>query len=281
MASALAKAGAVGVGLLIVFGLPGAVLAYHQVPEGHIGVEKSWGEVTGQTHEPGANWRTPIAESIQNVEVRPRTYNDTVDVTTLNGTTFNVEYVVRYRVSSNRAAEFVRQWKTVEQAERRLIDPTVSDRLRREGAGIESSEVYTKSGRDRLTKAARKILETEFDGEAMVLESVQITNVGIPSQYQDALNSKEIAKQQVQKEQYNVKAEKQRARQEIVQAQADANATRIRANAIENNTIILKERYIDALSEGSVFVVPEGADTPIIMDSSTMNTTRNQTATDP
>lgn len=266
------KAILVGLAVFAVIGLILVGVAYQEVPEGHEGVLKEWDAVTGETYEPGANWIVPIAESVEFVEIRPRTFNGTVDVTTLNGTTFDVEYVIRYRVSEEQAAGFVQQWSDVEQVERRMIEPSVEDRLRRQGADIESSIIFQKAGRDRLSSAAIEILENEFSDEALVLESVQIVNVEIPQEYQEALNEKEIAKQQIQQEQYNVDAEEQRARQKIVQAQADANATRIRAAAYRENPIILKAEYIEAIDgNGTVFVLPQNGTSPIILDSNNNN----------
>lgn len=274
----LAKAVTIGVLIIVVATLVAPFVSYKQVPEGHEGVVKNWGAVSGHQYDPGPHWTMPIKQSVQDVEVRPRTFNGTVDVTTLNGTTFDVEYVIRYRVERDQAAAFVKQWNNIEQAEQRMIEPSTEDRLRREGASIQSSIIYQKEGRDQLSDAATEVLEQEFNDEALVLESVQIVNVGIPSDYQDALNKKEIAKQEVQQERYNVEAEQQKKRQQIIEAEADAEAIRIRAQAYEQHPIILEAEYVEALQDGSVFVVPQGGNTPIIIDSEQMNTTTNSTA---
>ena len=71
------KAGAVGFAILLVFSMVGVALAYEQVPEGHEGVTKTWGAVNGETLESGAHFKTPIAQNVQPVEIRPRTYTMT------------------------------------------------------------------------------------------------------------------------------------------------------------------------------------------------------------
>jgi regulator of protease activity HflC (stomatin/prohibitin superfamily) len=62
------------VAVLLVVGLIGAGLAYNQVPEGHEGVVKEFGAVTGDTRDSGAHLVIPVVEQIQNIETRPRTY---------------------------------------------------------------------------------------------------------------------------------------------------------------------------------------------------------------
>lgn len=120
---ALDRALGVVLAVLLVFSLIGVGVAFHKVPEGHAGVEKSWGSVTGHIDQPGANWKMPVAESIQNVEVRPRTYTmsategegakndaDAITVKTVNGSTVGVDVTVRYRINDDEADEFVREW---------------------------------------------------------------------------------------------------------------------------------------------------------------------------
>jgi len=59
---------------ILALALVGGVMAYHQVPEGNAGVETEWGAVTGTIEEPGAMFKIPIMQGVQNVETRPRTY---------------------------------------------------------------------------------------------------------------------------------------------------------------------------------------------------------------
>lgn len=74
-------------------------LSYEQVSEGHAGVEKEFGAITGTQFDAGAHLNAPW-KSVQSVECRPRTYTmsdaegegqkdgrqDTVVVQSVNGT---------------------------------------------------------------------------------------------------------------------------------------------------------------------------------------------------
>lgn len=274
-----AKALAVGIGVLLVLGLIGGALAYRQVPEGHEGVTKEWGAVTGQTLDSGAHWKIPVMQSVQNVETRPRTYTmsntagegdrndaDAITVKTVNGSSVNVDVTVRYRINKSEADDFVAEWNNEEQMEQRLIRPTVRSDLRDEASDIQTSDVYTREGRERLAETARESLAEQFSGQPIVLEAVQVRNIDLPDSIDQRLDEKEQAKQQVQIEQERVKQEEQRAEQEIIQAEADAEAVNIRAEAYEENPVMLQVDYIEAMDDGSIFVVPEGSETPIIMD---------------
>lgn len=290
---------AIAIGALLVLSLFVGLLAYEQVGEGHVGVHKEWGAVTGTVISPGAHFITPIQDGVQHVEVRPRTYTmsdtekegkkgreDAVVVQTVNGTTVRVDVTVRYRVNASRADRFVEEWNTVAQLERRLIRPTVRSDLRDEAAAIPTTEIYTARGRERLADVATAALNREFGDEPVTLEAVQVREVDLPPEYDKALDEKEIAKQRVAKERYRVQQERQKKKQRIINAEGKAESIRVRAKAYRDNPIILRAEYIKALRDGSVFVVPDNGSTPVLIDaqargSASGNTTSNLPPTDP
>jgi len=253
---------------------------YHQVPEGHVGVQKSFGAVTGDELQPGAHIIVPVKDSVQDVEIRPRTYtmantqgegdraaqSDAVTVQTINGTTVDIDITVRYKVEEAEAAGFVTQWRTVGQAEERLIRPSVRSQLRDEAAGVQTSEIYTSEGRERLSEAAQVTLESAFEGEALVLQEVQVRDVDLPDSYDQALNDKEIAKQRVEEKQFEIQqAEADKERQEV-QAEADARVIEIRGEALRDNPVVLKQQYVQSIDDSDkVILATDDEGTPIIL----------------
>jgi len=278
------QAAVVGVVLLLIVGALGGIMAYEQVPEGHEGVEKDWGAVNGNTLQSGANWIIPVMQSVQNVEIRPRTYTmsatqgegqrtggDAISVKTADGTTVDVDVTVRYRINGDQSDEFVSEWNNERQMEQRLIRPTIRTVRRDEGSGLQTTgdgAIYTQEGREALRVTAEDALNDEFEGQPIILEAVQVRNINLPNSIDDTLEQKESAKQQVEVEQQKVEQEKQKKQQRIVQAQADAeevriaaeadaDATRIRGEALEKNPIVLEQQYIDALRNGETIYVGE------------------------
>lgn len=280
-----AKAGIVAIILVLLIGTIGIVLSYQQVPEGHEGVEKNWGAVNGNTLDSGANWIIPVMQSVQNVEIRPRTYTmtnekgegarkdaDAVTVKTVNGSSVDVSITVRYHIKAESADQFVSDWNNEQQMEKRLIRPTVKNNLQDEGSSLQTTgtgSIYTNSGREALRQTTEEALENEVDDQPIVIERVQIRSINLPEEIDNTLDQKEQAKQQVQVEKEKVKqarAEKERriveARAEAeevrIAAQADANATQIRGEALDEHPIVLEQQYIEALEDGETIYV--GAD---------------------
>ena len=266
------KAISVGLSLLVVMTLLTGTLAYEQVPEGHQGVEKDFGAVNGDVRSPGANLILPVMQGIQPVETRPRTYTmsktegegqrseaDAIRVKTVNGSSVDVDLTVRYRIKSGEADAFVREWNDEQQMESRLIRPTIRSVLRDEASSLETTgqdAIYTQEGRAALQQTAEQALRQEFEDQPVVLEAVQIRNIDLPDEIDRTLDEKESAKQQVQVEQEKVKQEEARARQKIVRAEADAEAIEIRGEALNDNEVVLRDRYIEALKQGDTIYVP-------------------------
>lgn len=282
--SAKLKAIEIGLAAIIVIALLGGWLAYEQVPEGHVGVEKDWGAVNGETLDSGANWIIPVMQGVQDVETRARTYTmsatqgegekargDSVKVKTEDGNTVGVDITVRYRIKNDEADQFVSDWNNEKQMESRLIRPTIRTVLRDEASGLATTgpeAIYTQPGRVALEDTARAALEKDFEGEPIILEAVQIRNIELPNSIDKTLNEKEQAKQQVQVEQQKIQQEEAKKEQRIVQAEADAeevriaaeadaDATRIRGEALEKNPIVLQQQYITALENGETIYVGE------------------------
>jgi regulator of protease activity HflC (stomatin/prohibitin superfamily) len=271
----------IGVGVIVALAVATALFGgYHQVPEGHVGVQKSFGAVTGDELQPGAHIIVPVKDSVQDVEIRPRTYtmantegegdratqSDAVTVQTINGTTVDIDITVRYKVEEADASGFVIQWRNVEQAEERLIRPSVRSQLRGEAAGIQTSEIYTNSGRERLGEAAQQKLESAFEGEALVLEEVQVRDVDLPDSYDQALNDKEIAKQRVEEKKFEIQQAKRDKERQEIQAEADARVIEIRGEALRDNPVVLKQQYVQSIDDSDKVILATDDDgTPIIL----------------
>lgn len=252
---------AMGIVLLLLIGVGTVGIGYHQVNEGYVGVHTKLGAVTGEVQQPGATWIIPGYQGVKNVEIRPRTYtmaerrgegdkediDDAVSVPTKDGVDVKVDITIRYRVQADKVPKFVSEWHSVEQAEQRLIRPTVRSTLRDEGGDIPTSDIYTKDGRDRLREAVRKELDKDTRNEAVVVEAVLIREVRLPPGYQKSLEKKEIEKQRVLQADYAVDRAEKEKEKAIVQAESKAEQRRISAQARADARRIQAEAEADAI----------------------------------
>jgi regulator of protease activity HflC (stomatin/prohibitin superfamily) len=264
----------IGLVLLLFVALIGGVMAFEGVNEGAVKVVKNQGAVTGTVLEPGWHFITPIVEGTVSIPTRPQTYtmshqsgegdnanqDDSVRVLTQDGLHVDVDVTVRYRVTPRDAPRFHEEYRDLPTAETRLIRPTVRSVLRTEGGNIDVTDIYTGEGQTRLKLAVEGALKNETDGSGIVIESVQIRNVRLPTEYANSIEQKKVKQQKIEEAEYEIQVAEKNKQRQVIEAEAEAEQIRIKGNALRKNPEVLDLRYIEALreNENTIYVPAEG-----------------------
>jgi regulator of protease activity HflC (stomatin/prohibitin superfamily) len=271
----LAKSATViGLVVILLVSAVGGVMAFEGVNEGNVKVVKNQGAVTGKILEPGWHFITPIVQGTVSIPTRPQTYtmshqsgegdnanqDDSVRVLTQDGLHVDVDVTVRYRVTPRDAPRFHEEYRDLPTAETRLIRPTVRSVLRTEGGNIDVTDIYTGEGQTRLKLAVEKALKTETEGSGIVIESVQIRNVRLPTEYARSIEQKKVKQQKIEEAEYEIQVAEKNKERQVIEAEAEAEQIRIKGEALRQNPEVLDLRYIEALRENdnTIYVPAEG-----------------------
>jgi regulator of protease activity HflC (stomatin/prohibitin superfamily) len=262
---------ALGVVVLLVVGAPVVgLLAWSPVEEGNVKVVKKWGATTGTTFGPGPHFINPVAQSTTSLPVRPQSYtmsstesegdvqgrDDAISVLTEDGLRVDIDVTVRYRIDQSEAVAFYKDYRTLATAEERLIRPSVRSVLRTEAGRLPVTEIYTGEGQTRLKQAAEEQLRTEFAESGLILETVQVRNVELPSEYAQAVEQKEITEQRRQQKQSELEVEELEAQRKRIEARGEAEANRIVSRSLDQR--VLAQKYLDTLDETDTVYIPVG-----------------------
>ena len=271
----LAKSATViGLVLILLVSMVGGVMAFEGVDEGKVKVVKNQGAVTGTVLEPGWHFITPVVEGTIAIPTRPQTYtmshqsgegdnanqDDSVRVLTQDGLHVDVDVTVRYRVTPRDAPRFHEEYRDLPTAETRLIRPTVRSVLRTEGGNIDVTDIYTGEGQTRLKLAVERALKNETDGSGVVIESVQIRNVRLPTEYANSIEQKKVKQQKIEEAEYEIQVAEKNKERQVIEAEAEAEQIRIKGEALRENPEVLDLRYIEALrdNDNTVYVPVDG-----------------------
>ncbi|MFC6723937.1 SPFH domain-containing protein [Halobium palmae] len=268
------SAAAIGLVLILLVAAVGGVMAFEGVDEGNVKVIKNQGAVTGAVLEPGWHFITPVVQSTVSVPTRPQTYtmsqqsgegeksnrDDSVRVLTQDGLHVDVDVTVRYRVTPRDAPQFHEEYRDLPTAETRLIRPTVRSVLRTEGGNIDVTEIYTGEGQTRLKLAVEGALKNETGGSGIVIESVQIRNVRLPTEYAKSIEQKKVKQQKIEEAEYEIQVAEKNKQRQVIEAEAEAEQIRIKGEALRENPEVLDLRYIEALreNENTIYVPAQG-----------------------
>jgi regulator of protease activity HflC (stomatin/prohibitin superfamily) len=132
--------------------------------------------------------------------------------------------------------------------------------LRTEGGNIDVTDIYTGEGQTRLKLAVEEALKTETEGSGIVIESVQIRNVRLPTEYANSIEQKKVKQQRIEEAEYEIQVAEKNKERQVIEAEAEAEQIRIKGEALRQNPEVLDLRYIEALRENdnTIYVPAEG-----------------------
>jgi regulator of protease activity HflC (stomatin/prohibitin superfamily) len=207
--------------LLVLLFLSGA-----QVPEGYVGVKTTWGRAEEGILAPGFHLIIPGVQSIVRVETRVVTHAlKDVDAASQELQQVLITGTLNYHVPSDAAYNLYRTVGT--QFAERVIDPAFNDYIKEVIPKYAADQILAR--RDEIRRQAKDALGTNLERYGIVIDDIYIANIQYSKSYQEAIEKKQTAQQQVEAEK-QVLAQKQiQAEQTVVEARGRGDAERARA----------------------------------------------------
>jgi prohibitin 2 len=268
--------GAVIGGFILVIGLSGPFV---EVPAGNVGVVTNFGQVQTVTLEPGLHLVVPIYQRVTNVDTRvqPHQFQE-IDAASKELQTVRLTGVMNYHIDGQYASDLFQRVGTDFAA--KIIDPAFNDFIKTVVPDYSVNDILAK--RDEIRSLAKQQLAANLAQYHIVVDDIYIANIAFSDSFQQAIEAKQVAQQQVQTEQ-QILAQKQIQAQQAVAAakgQADANVTLAQGQATATVSLaegqakandllaksltdqILEYQYIQKLSDKiSVMLLPSNSGT--------------------
>lgn len=192
--------------LLLLIGLPFLSMAI--VPAGNVGVVTHWGAVS-RVVSPGMNWHEPVSEGV--VLMNVQTQKDQVDasaaskdlqaVTATIAANYHLDGAYAVQTYQNVGANY----------QDVLIAPAIQNIFKATTAAYTAEELITK--REEVRLKAETALKEQLAVYHVIVENFNIVNFDFSKEFNDAIEQKQVAQQQVET-----------AKQKLAQAQVDAQA---------------------------------------------------------
>lgn len=220
----------IGLGLAFIF----ATVMFESVtvvPAGMRGVQVTFGEVNMTPLNNGMHLVNPLS-SIKNINIQlQRATMDSANAGTKDLQQVHTDIVINYRLNAEKVA-YIYKDSGVDLVNK-VLAPSLNEAFKSVTGHYNSEELITK--RDEVSE---KILEhvrhklAQFD---IIVESISLVNFGFSADYQKAIEQKVIATQQKQKAEQDLERIKVEAASRIAQAEGEAKAIAIQAQAIQSN----------------------------------------------
>lgn len=234
------------------------------VDAGEIGVRTQFGKVTENSVEPGLHWVNPIGGRIVKYSVRENKVELETPVYTKDMQQAKILAVFTCALNKD-GAGFVHQTYGTDYADR-VVYPKVVSAFKDVIGTIEAAELV--NSREKAEKAIFEAARAQVSESnvPVTITSLVITNIDYSDTFEKSIEEKVVAQQNAIRAQNETKRVEEESRQVVVRANAEAEAMRIRAQALKENQNILLQDFIkkwDGKFPGTLFL---GGDTPAVLD---------------
>lgn len=213
--------------IIVLLILLNALRPFVLINAGHKGVVLNWRAVSDTVLNEGFNWKIPIMQKIQEIDVQTQKLDvqalayskDIQSVTTKLALNFHVKPEIVNKL-----------WQEVgKDYQIRLIDPAIQEGVKSATAKFTAQELIEQRPKvkDEIKGELLKRLEKYF-----VVDEFSIVDFSFSDEYEKAVEAKQVAQQNALKADNDLQRIKKEADQRVAQAQAEAQAIKIQAEAI-------------------------------------------------
>ncbi|WP_017326101.1 prohibitin family protein [Synechococcus sp. PCC 7336] len=200
-------------------------------------------------------------------DVRTQTYNmtsqseersmrvaDSLAALTADGQRVDLDISVRYRINPERVA--VLHQAVGPDYLNKIIRPASQAVVRNVIARFSAIGVYS-GQRAEIQDQIQAELAGLMADEGLLLQSLLLRNVEFSREFQSAIEAKQIAEQEKQREVYRVEQAKLIAQRVIVKAEGEAQSIRLKGEALQKNPDVIQLEYVRNLPDGVKTVVSD------------------------
>jgi len=211
------------IGLVIVLG------SFYTVDAGERGLVLRFGEVKSVQSE-GLHWKIPLVEGVRKFDIREDKVERQASASSKDLQIVTAQLAVNYEVELNSVELIYTKYKTRNIAVAKIIDPIIQDIVKATTAQFTAEELITK--RAEVKDMMEVTLREKVDGTGITVTRMNIVDFQFSTSFDQAIEDKVTAEQQALKAENDLKRIEFESQQRIVQAEGEAEAIRIQAEAV-------------------------------------------------
>ena len=200
-----------------------------QVDAGNLGVVTKWGEIQDVALQEGIHFRTPVKTQIINISTRVHKMEASATASSKDLQVVSTKIALNYRLDAARIVEIFRNVGTRMIVEHTIVDPALQESLKKATAQYTAEELITK--RQQVKETLGESIKLTLAKSDILVTELSITDFQFDAQYQQAVESKQVAEQRALTARNDLARIKVEAEQAEAKARGTANAMLARAEA--------------------------------------------------
>lgn len=205
-----------------------ALKPFVAIDSGHRGVVSKFGAVQDRVLPEGLQWRTPIMESVYEIDIRTQKVQQQVVSYSKDIQQVTAGVALNFRLDAMKVNKLVQEVGF--EFGSRIIDPSIQESVKSALAKFTAQELIEQ--RPKVKDEIKAELLERLNDRYIIVEDFSITDFSFSDQYEKAVEEKQVAQQLALKAENELKRIKIEAEQKIATAQADAETIRIQAQAV-------------------------------------------------
>ncbi len=204
------------------------------IPAGNVGVVTNFGRVEERTLPAGLQIVTPIAEQVVLVDVRvqPHPFQE-IDAASKEYQVVKLTGNMNYHIDPSQAYDLYRNVGLDFAA--KVIDPAFNDFMKEVVPNYAITDILGK--RDEIRRLARESLGRNLERYHIIVDDIYLSNVSFSPEYEQAIEQKQVAQQQVETERQILAQKQIQAQQRVAEAQGQADAAVVTAQGDAKATV--------------------------------------------
>lgn len=221
--------------LLILFG------CFSTIKTGEIGIKTRFGKIVSSTKNEGIIFKNPI-DKIEKINIKVQKYENkdvlstsTKDLQIVN----NIKVSINYKIDGNKVTELYKKVGT--SYKETILEPAIQETIKAVISKYTAEELVTK--RSEVSLDINNTLNERIKEYGINSTSVAINNFDFSDTYNQAIEQKAVAEQQVQTSKNQLEKAKVEAEKKIVEAEATNKANEL----LKQNTTdeVLMKQFIE------------------------------------
>jgi regulator of protease activity HflC (stomatin/prohibitin superfamily) len=229
--------------------------SFVEVQYGTVSVVTRFGEVTDRVLDPGIHFLTPVVDDVLTYNTQKVLYETMheasfegsdadykdfpVDTTTQDGQQVNVRYTIRFSIDPTAPQAIANSIGTQNQLVEKVVKAESRVRVRNVIRNYEAGQLYTGDIAEAQNEIADQ-LQPIFAENGLILDGFGIRQVEFQPEYVDAVEAKQIAKEDIQTAKNRAEEAKFVAEQSVTEAKAEAEKQRLLRDNTNEDVLFLK-----------------------------------------
>lgn len=225
--------------LIILIILIFAFGSFRTIKSGEVGIRVRFGKVISTQMNEGVNLKLPFVEKIVKMNIRVQKVDVTTESSSKDLQLVNMQLAVNYRVNGEQATDLYKDVGT--KYEDIILQPAIQESIKAVTSRYTAEELITK--RNEVSIECMKELDEKVKKYGLSIDNFNITNFNFSSDFNKAIEEKQIAEQKVLTAKQELEKSKVEAERKIVEAQAEKKANELKQQSLTDN--VIKNKFIE------------------------------------